>query len=99
MNDLTKISDEMLLDLKRSVDVEIKSRKEDGRMNTNRFKAMQHNNTSGVKGVTFNKSAGKWQAKIGDGKGKAKHLGYFKTIDLAVIARAEAEGKMWGLRQ
>ena len=69
-----------------------------GTLDAKRFKRIQHNNTSGVKGVTFNKSAGKWQAKIGNGMGNAKHLGYFETLDDAIVARAKAEAEMWGLR-
>ena len=61
----------------------------------NRQKSIQHNNTSGYKGVTFNKSASKWQAKIGAGAGKTKHLGYFKTIEVAIAARKSAESEMW----
>jgi hypothetical protein len=60
-----------------------------------RFKAKQSNNTSGCKGVTFNKGAAKWQAKIGC-DGKIKHLGYFKTMQEAVSARESAEREMWG---
>ena len=62
-----------------------------------RFKTKQHNNTSGHVGVLFNKNAGKWYAKIGDGIGKYKHLGTFETIEAAVAARAKAEEEMWGL--
>lgn len=63
-----------------------------------RFKKTQRNNSSGIKGVTFNKYAGKWQAKIGAGAGKARHLGNFQTLEDAVLARAAAEAEMWGQR-
>lgn len=69
-----------------------------GTIDAKRFKKTQHNNTSGHKGVTFNKSAGKWQAKIGDGAGRSKHLGYFDTMDEAVSARAKAEVEKWEKR-
>jgi hypothetical protein len=69
-----------------------------GTSDAKRFKRTQRNNTSGSKGVTFNKNAGKWQAKIGNGTGNAKHLGYFETMDLAVMARTKAEAEMWGMR-
>ena len=69
-----------------------------GTIDGKRFKKTQRNNTSGSKGVTFNKSAGKWQAKIGAGSGRAKHLGYFETMEQAVSARATAEAEMWALR-
>lgn len=62
-----------------------------------RLKMKQHNNTSGTSGVTFNKNAGKWQAKIGDGSFKYKHLGYFATVEEAVAARAKAQEEMWGM--
>jgi len=56
-----------------------------------RFKKMQHNNSSGHKGVTFNKSADKWQAKIG-----GVHLGYFASSEGAADARKAAEASTWG---
>jgi hypothetical protein len=67
-----------------------------GTADAKRFKRTQRNNTSGAKGVTFNKSAGKWQAKIGNGTGRAKHLGYFESMDQAVMARSKAEVENWG---
>lgn len=91
MSDLTKISADKLMALKQSVDAEIKARRADGRINTKRFKAMQHNNSSGSRGVTFNKSANGWQAKIA-----GKHIGYFKNKEDAVQARRLAEVQMWG---
>lgn len=69
-----------------------------GTMDAKRFKKTQRNNTSGWKGVTFNKSAGKWQAKIGNGTGRAKHIGYFGSMEDAIVARAAAEAEMWALR-
>ena len=69
-----------------------------GTADAKRFKRTQRNNTSGAKGVTFNKFAGKWQAKIGSGTGRAKHLGYFESMDQAVMARAKAEAENWGKR-
>lgn len=70
-----------------------------GTNHAKRFKRTQRNNTSGIKGVTFNKSASKWQAKIGFGSGKSKHLGYFETMDEAIVARAKAESEIWGQRR
>lgn len=69
-----------------------------GTPDAKRFKRTQRNNTSGSKGVTFNKSAGKWQAKIGNGTGRSKHIGYFESMDQAVTARAKAEAEMWAVR-
>ena len=60
-------------------------------LHVKRHKAVQSNNTSGSKGVTLNKLAGKWQAKIG-----SKHLGYFATVEEATAARTAAEREHWG---
>jgi len=53
------------------------------------------NNTSGVRGVSWHKSRGKWQAKIGV-DGKLYHLGYFKTIEEATLARQAAAKEYFG---
>lgn len=47
-------------------------------------------NTSGRKGISWNKLVGKWRAYIHINK-KEKHLGYFSTVDEAVMAREKAE--------
>jgi hypothetical protein len=52
----------------------------------------QKNNTSGRKGVVWDKNKQKWQAKIWFAK-KRYHLGYFDDFDKAVQAREEAEEK------
>ena len=44
------------------------------------------NNTSGYKGVNFNKTVGKWQARANT-SGKRISLGYFETIEEAIDAR------------
>ena len=67
------------------------------RVAISRARSIQNNNTSGCKGVTFSKNAKKWQAKIGIGGGKSKHLGYFETIDEAISARKSAEAEFWGV--
>ena len=53
-------------------------------------RGLQSNNTSGYKGVTWNKKSNKWQAQI---KLNGKHilLGYFKNIKDAVTSRKNAE--------
>jgi hypothetical protein len=57
------------------------------------LKAKLHaNNSSGVKGVMFLKSRGKWKAYIGF-KGKQITLGYFEKLEDAVAARRLAEEK------
>ncbi len=52
--------------------------------NTNQ--RMREDNTSGVKGVCYHKSIGKWVASIGV-ESKLKHIGSFKTLEEAVQAR------------
>jgi hypothetical protein len=47
-------------------------------------------NTSGVKGVSWNKRKNKWMAYIAV-NGKQKNLGYYKNFDDAVKARYKAE--------
>ena len=49
-------------------------------------------NSSGVVGVCWNIGHEKWQARIMH-KGKSIHLGYYKTIEDAARARAEAKRK------
>lgn len=50
----------------------------------------QVNNTSGFKGVTWNKNAHKWKSRITSG-GKERHLGYFlDPVDAALAYDAAA---------
>lgn len=53
------------------------------------------NNTSGVTGVNFNKSSGKWSARIGLNY-KRIQLGLFDNFEDAVAARKQAEEKYFG---
>jgi hypothetical protein len=53
---------------------------------------LNKNNTSGVKGVSWNKSKKKWDAKIWF-KGKGIYLGRFPNKQDAITARLEAEDK------
>lgn len=48
-------------------------------------KKMQSNNTSGYKGVDWNKNMAKWRAKASV-DGKSVHLGYYSTPEEAAIA-------------
>lgn len=57
-----------------------------------RNKAMQHNNTSGVAGISWYKPYGKWLARISS-QGKRICLGYFDTIEEATEARLQAKDK------
>jgi hypothetical protein len=52
-------------------------------------------NTSGIKGVCFNKATNKWQAQIRF-DGKRAHLGYFETIEEAAAARQIKANKHFG---
>lgn len=54
----------------------------------------QRNNTSGVRGVGFNKKLSKWTAQISLNK-QPMHLGVFTTKEEAVKARQKAEEKHW----
>lgn len=58
--------------------------------NTRLFKT----NTSGVKGVSWNNLAKKYQAYI-NVNNKMKHLGFHKTIEQAKVARVAGEQKYW----
>lgn len=55
----------------------------------NQNASIRKDNTSGVKGVSFHKKTGKWQASIGI-ESKMKYIGLFSTIELAEKAMAEA---------
>jgi hypothetical protein len=47
------------------------------------------NNTSGCKGVTWNKRIKKWQSYVSMNS-KTKHLGYFEDLELADLVSTEA---------
>jgi hypothetical protein len=47
------------------------------------------NNTSGCKGVSWNKRINKWQCYVSI-KTKIKHLGYFEDLELADLVSTEA---------
>lgn len=79
--------------------------RDDNRLENLRDTVQMHNtwnsrkpssNTSGVKGVYWNKNAGKFQAQLRDGGSKRRYLGLFDTIEEAAdavrTARAEAHG-------
>jgi len=51
-------------------------------------------NISGRTGVHRNKRTGKYEAYIGIGKGKRKHLGHFSSFEEAFHARREAESDL-----
>lgn len=63
-----------------------------------RNRPMQHNNTSGFVGVSFDKKVNKFLAYIHISKGKRKNLGYFKEFEDAKAARIEAN-KQYGFSE
>ena len=60
------------------------------RTQNNYSTGLMANNTSGVRGVAWSKSAKLWRAYIGVSKSRVE-LGYFQTFDCAVEARRNAE--------
>lgn len=56
---------------------------------------MWRHNTSGYKGVTWNKELGKWKALI-NVNGKQIYLGSYNNLQDAAIARRIAAKKYWG---
>lgn len=58
-------------------------------------KGNQKNNTSGVRGVNFDKNTQKWRARITKNKINYE-LGYYNTLEDATKARKEAEEKYFG---
>lgn len=57
-------------------------------------KLEQKNNSSGHRGVTFNKRNNKWRARIGLNE-KQIHLGYYDKLEDAIEARLSAENKYY----
>jgi hypothetical protein len=53
-------------------------------------------NTSGAKGVAWNKRANKWQVYVGVER-KIKHIGYFDNFELAELVAHEARQKFHGV--
>ena len=67
----------------------IRNRIEDKKLNAINT-GLPKNNTSGVKGVSWNKACGKWSAQI-KVDGKKKHLGTFSNLEDATKTRRQAE--------
>jgi len=61
----------------------------------NMNKTIPADNTSGIIGVCYNKLSNRWQAYIQINK-IMSHLGFYKNIDDAIIARLNAEYKYYG---
>lgn len=61
----------------------------------NMNKGVAKNNTSGIRGVSWNKRQKKWEAKIKLNR-RTRHLGCFKDINDAAEARRQAEEELFG---
>ena len=59
-----------------------------------RNQRINKNNTSGVRGVHWNKKASKWAVRIKTSE-RYLHIGYFNNIQEAAEARKLAEEKYW----
>ena len=59
-------------------------------------KSMMSNNTSGVKGVIWDKSSNKWRARITI-DGIKVHLGYFKNLEDAKQVRITKANQAFGV--
>lgn len=60
-----------------------------------RNQRIQRNNSSGVKGVSWDKSKQKWAVQI-TANYKNIHIGRFSSLQEAALARKRAEEKYWG---
>jgi hypothetical protein len=58
-------------------------------------RSLKSTNTSGYKGVHWQKSASKWKATLGVG-GRLKHLGLFENAEDAHMAYAQAAAEAFG---
>jgi len=66
----------------------------ENRLNQNRNQRTRKDNSSGTRGVYFNKQANRWRANI-SANGKRVHLGDFDNIDEAKNARLDGEKRYW----
>jgi HNH endonuclease/AP2 domain len=57
---------------------------------------MSCSNTSGFKGVSWNKQTAKWRAQLGIGPGRNKHLGRFDTAEEASLVYQAAAREHFG---
>jgi hypothetical protein len=82
----------------------INNNKLDNTINNLRFATLNENshnarirndNTSGIKGVYFHKQRNKYRAEIVINN-KKKHIGYYKTLEEATIARKKVANKLFG---
>lgn len=61
-----------------------------------RNRVRQANNASGFKGIHWNERSGKWQARIQEGGGTRKHLGYFDNLFDAGFAYDRTASELHG---
>jgi len=61
-----------------------------------RNRGKQTNNTSGYKGVTFDKARGRWRAQINTGNNKVKNLGCYDTAEEAGAVYEEVAKELHG---
>jgi hypothetical protein len=61
----------------------------------NRNKSLQKNNTSGTKGVVFEKRKNQWRSRITI-NGVLHHIGYYDKLEDAVQARREKAKELFG---
>lgn len=61
----------------------------------NRNRELAKNNTSGSKGVVFDKRFGKWLVMVGI-NGSRRSFGYYEDIELADLVASEARSKYHG---
>lgn len=91
--------DNMVVDHIGGIDTRYDNRKLNLRIVTQQQNTMNcqisKNNTSGVTGVYWHKSAKKWAASIKINR-KPIHLGLFEDVNDAIIARKQAEEKYFG---
>lgn len=59
-----------------------------------RNRKLPSNNTSGVVGVHWSLSIGRWIARIGSGRGNQRLIGTYASFDDAVAARRKAEADL-----
>jgi hypothetical protein len=61
-----------------------------------RNQRLRRDNSSGVRGVSYNRKNGKWLAFLQDDR-VLLHLGHYVTRDDAQVARLQAEAQFWGV--
>lgn len=62
----------------------------------NRNSSVRKDSKSGVRGVCWDVSRGKWKAHIGVGTNKLLNIGRYETKEEAVAARQAKELELWG---